>query len=1063
MTQNVTLPDGTVNSFPDDATPEMMSGALKDTPPAVPMSGTNGSYPSATTMGFSPDKPIPSDPVTDKAFEQTTAGKIYAGLRNISDTMAERAQESPLGLGTMQEIKDGNWLHEYDNANTSFYSAFVDGLLKPAAVSADLMLSMGNTAMAGAGAAVAQITGRESDAKDTEDFIQFLGIHSAMSPQGVPLVDSLPEKEALSKSAATETAETPKSAPTMAAANESPTLNVPIEKPMPLQDGSGNLNLDYVKTSADAKNLLAKTAQDYADKSGVTITHEESIANAQDFMDKATTDVASGIPEFLSDYNRGDPVNTAKSLAARQAVVDATTNYMKLAKSAVQTGTEDDMNAATEAWEKLEILQGTRHEMTAESGRVLESHKISVGDEGMEAVADKLTEANLPPDQLHKFAASLDTPQAAAKLLKDSRWENFAKMPLYYVVNNYLSGPLTHAAYMASWAVQSIIRAGIETPIASLVGKIQDSFGRTLEPGEVVKLQTEADAISDRLAESTSEQGSPLAAHDSVVMEKRLAAIKQQLGDAITVMPKEAAARLYGLGEGTLDAIKAFGRAIKSGRIEVLPGEKGWNPTDDIGQNPIVDWGRSFDNPILSNIIKGAGHVVGVPTRVIGAIHSMQKIWAYTESLNALAYRQAASEGLEGSMFDRETEMGARIAQLKNDPSPEMMQASVNEAKYAALMGEPGKLGRNIERLANTNGYTKIIVPFARVMNNLNGQFFLERTPMGLFSDKVRGDLFGANGNAAQATAVGKMATGVITLTGAAYMCSQGLTHGQAPDNKNEKSFDYLSGRPPYSVVIGDTAWPMRFFGLPGRSLAVGADLHDIFLAGKLAEQEGDSGTNAVLAMAGHTFGNNLMDESGMRGVSELYQAMKDQNYAKYYWPNTIAAMAVPMSVGQGQVTRMIDPILRETAAPDFYERLKETMMAKSPLFSSSLTPRVDIFGNPLQRSMDHSWADNDPVMQNLQRLEVFPTTVTNRLFNQRLTEEQSFDYATKAGKLFYTSLNQQMKDPHWMALSDEAQMDIIDKTVKDTRKQAKQYMACAYPQLTIDSAKQYQDLCKQP
>lgn len=849
-----------------------------------------------------------------------------------------------------------------------------------------------------------------------------------------------------------------------------------FEAELAKQEGHDGLIIKNVKDNV-ADNDVAKPSDVYVafDKNQVRSSYDQAFS---DRFQASVNDVANGIPDFLSKYNRGGPVNRQLSLASRQMVVQSTTNYLKAAKRFVETGDEADGAAATNAFKQLEMLQGVRHEVSAEAGRTLESHKITVGDQGLQDVADKLTNSKIDPEDLHKIAATLETPQEMAKFLNDAQKPSFTKMGLYYIMNNYLSGPITHLAYMASWGVQTLIRAGIETPIASLVGKVQDLAGKTLEPYEISDLMAEGKQIRERFDEADSMQGRPLLASDSAKMTSRLKDIDKMLGNATTVMPKEAAARFYGLGEGALDAVKAFGRALKEGQIQMLPGESTQsaksfsgikdisdllknpdkyrdNPGMSFGNNPIVNWGRSIQNPVLRTAfgipIEAAGQVMGVPTRVIGAIHSMQKFFGYSESMNALAYRQAASEGLEGSIRDPATELGARIAQLKNNPSADMMSAAVDEGKYAALMGEPGEFGKRFEAVANTNGWTKVLIPFARVMNNINSQTFLERTPLGVFSKEIRDNLTGKNGNAAQATGWGRMSSGMILLTGAAYMAQKGQITGAGPDDKKEAAFNYLSGKPPYAVNIGGTNWPMRFFGIPGRSLALGSDVHDII---KTALNEDDS--NAILGMAAHAVGKDILDETGMRGVSDLWNAINDyQRYGKYYFPNAIASMAVPMSVGQNQVNRYIDPVMRQTATPSFIETVKQAMMAKSPLTSQDLAPKVDIFGNPMRRDMDPSWAAHDPVMQALNDISVYPAPVANRLDNVRLTEQQYTDYATKAGKIFYNNMLQKVTAPEWQKMDADAQAEIIHQTQLKSRKDAHIYMRAAYPNLTMQSAEQ--------
>lgn len=1056
---------------PQDTTPPPPNGFELTQPPKQADNTPDAPH------GFdlqAPPPPTASDPVSDKVFQQSAPGGLlaksdsYTGLGWLTkekDAMFEAASDGgQLGLSpeTEQSLRDSGWFNDYAKGEFNWGKAVLEGLLKPAAIAGDAAMRAFNATTAGVGEAV---TGEqpEAAARHAIDFNNYLMISSGFAADGMPLprnpefkgaAITAPPPMAGVTSLNVMTGETTVAGKTMAETKGPTGLTVPIEPEATVLDASGNLNLKYVTADQSTKDVLAQTAQAYAEKNGTTIPHVDTSAQAQRFLDTAMQQTANGIPDVLAGFNHGDPVNRDLLWSARQLVVQTGTEYLRLAKVAEQTGAEEDVAAATEAYGKLEILQGVRHEISAEAGRTLESHTIPVGEGGadVEAAVEKLTSAGMKPEDVHKIAASLDTPQQIAKFAQDAQKPTWGDGLIYYVINNYLSGPITHAAYAASFLVQSVLRAGVETPIASLVGKIQDLAGKTMSAEDINALHAERTTLSERLAEASSTQGRKLGAADAQKMAKRLDQINNQLGGMTTVMPKEAAARFYGMGQGALDAVHATWQALKSGAIGALPSEVA-NTEMTFGKNPIVALGKELNNPVLSAILQGAGHVVGVPTRVVGAIHTFQKFITYSESLSALAYRKAASEGLEGSIADQTTALGSRIAQLRNNPSPEMMQAATDEGKYAALMGEPGKFGKRAESLANSNNYTKAIVPFYRVMNNISSQALLERTPLGVFSDQVRADILGKNGNAAQATAIGKMATGVGILTGAATLTAQGMLHGAAPDDKNERDYNYLAGNPPYSVRIGDTNIPMRFFGMPGRVVAIGADLHDI---AQNAQEEDDM--TATISFAAHAIGNDILSESGFRGVAELYQAMGDyQRYGQHYAQNAITSAFMPMSVGFGQVTRATDPYMRQA------QGLVEAMKAKSPFYSDTLVPKIDIFGNPMQRNSDHSWAQKDPVMQALNQLEIYPAPVVNRLSNIKLSEKQLADYQTLAGRLFYQSLYPQASDPRWISLTSDAQADIVNQAIKASRIQARAAMHLLYPEIAIENAKQKLGLTDEP
>ena len=1081
-----TVPMGDMTSEETAAYEAAQAKVFHKTPP--------GMLSQVVTQAFKLDQPLGLDPETDKALQQ---------------------------YGIVNGPQDSGW-----NPLKDFNSVVIRG----GAVIGDTALRALNAAVVLPAGAINAAAGGRNAAEDAQRFNDDLMVVLGTSPEAAIAahgdIPEAPKPPSLSRPVAQDTGPwqatvpaageeavaakapppiTGKAAPGSPLAKQDATAmpNNPggtIPHPEPLLDGSGNLNLDYINASADNKEAMAKVSDAYATRYGTTMPQAETVDQANKFFEQAAQQVTDGVPDVLANYGRNDPVNSDLLWTARQAFTQSVVSATRLAMKAQQTADPADLEAATAAAQRvIEYTSPARHEMTATAGRTLNSMQIPVGDtemQNMEQLGMKI--GNMNAEDAVRVLGTLDTPQAVAKFIGDVQKPSFADMGMYYIFNNYLSGPLTHLAYTASWGVQTVIRAGIETPMAAAIGKIQEMAGKVIAPEELTSLAAERTEIVDRLAEADRPGSNrPMSAAESQAAEKRLAEIDERTRQGVTVMPHEAAARFYGIGEGALDAIRAFKRALKTSDIQMLPGEmakaeqasqeaianalkEGATPEDakaaghaayqnvatNFG-NPIVAYGKQMDPGAAATTVKAVGQVVGAPMRVIAAIHSLQKFSGYSESLNALAYRQAAAEGLEGgraAIMDDTTALGNRIAQLKNNPTPEMMQQAIKESKYAALMGESGVVGRKFQSLANANSWTRIVVPFSKVVTNLTSQKVLERTPIGLLSKVVRSNIMGENGNAAQATQAAKMLTGSTLLMGGAYLASQGQSRGWGSDDKNERAFDYLSGNPPYSVRIGDVNLPHRFFGVAGGSLSLGADLHDI----NQVIQEGDDGYGDWLGAMGasvHYIGRDLLTENALTGPAELYNAINDkQDAGARYVPNAIASALTPFSSLQSQIAhnRFIDPIMRQTMGEDSYDSIMQTIESRTPFLSQNLMPKVDIFGNPMERSADHSWAEKDPVMQALTHLQIFPAAVQPRLYGVQLDEKQFADYATLAGHAFYQSMKQATSAPGWVQMSDQQQANFIQGAIKASRASARAAMVSYYPQIVVDSKQQKIDLLHQ-
>ena len=851
-----------------------------------------------------------------------------------------------------------------------------------------------------------------------------------------------------------------------------PVLTTPAKSPF-IDSESGNLNLDYIKMDSNAKELLSTTAQAYAEEEGIVISHSQTVEESQKFLDDALKETSDGIPESLANYMRGDPANRPMLYAARKLTVQVAKDAFEAVVNAAKTGAQSDVLTALDADDRLMTITGIRHEISAEAGRVLESHKIDITDSDYEAAAEKLS--GMTPEERIRVMSTFDSPEAIAKFARDIKKPSFTDMGIFYVINNYLSGPITHAAYAASWGAQTCIRVGLETPVASAVGRIQKALGKTLSPEEIAKLTELRSSLTKKIADADAGL-IRLKPKDSLEAQTLIKKINDSLNNSATVMPGEAKARMFGIGQGALDAIRATGRALKTGNIQMLPGElakakaaakeavdaamaegksaqeaqkageAAYNKNAIYSNNPILDRAAFIDNPIQKKLMQAAGLITGVPTRAIAGIHTFQKFSGYAESLNALVYRRALSEGLTDS-----ESIGARIAQLKADTPPDIIKQAADEAQYAALMGKPGAFGQSVENLAHVNSWTRMVVPFSRVVTNLANQKFLERTPAGLLSPEIRSALMGEKGNAAQANTIAKMLTGSTLLAGGAYLTAQGINNGQIRDieGKNPaavRARAYLAGTPPYTIRIGDMNIPHRFFGVAAGSLSLGADVHDIM---QTARSEDDAWS--IMGNSIHVLGTDMLQENALKGAADLYDAIRnnDQNAAESYVLNAVSAAATPYSVGMSQVTRNLDPIMRSTAGNDFWERLKKTEEAHIPWESSSLLPKVDIFGNPMERDTDYEKAIKDPVMQALMKIDIYPAPPATRIMNVKLNDQQYYDYATKAGRLFYQNTSEMVQDPSWQNMDVKTQADMIHRAQKDARANARSYLCLKYPDIS--------------
>lgn len=1053
-----------------------------------------------------------SDPVTQKMFNESNAGKFLNAARGDWYTRTVQASD----IAFKNALTEGGRLGPSDDAFEAMRgsyksvfrdvrSAMVDGIVAPAAAALDAAFRTANAGITGTvafgGGLINEISGAglspEHVARDAADVTQALYINSGITETGIPIPQKAPPTllEVLTaRNLAKETA--PIAEVGSAAAKAESTepvlaLKPPVKSPM-FDEKTGNLNLKYVDSAPDVKTLQGNVAQATADESGVVISNKYTKEVAQQMHDQALEDRANGRPNTILDYGPSDPANGAMSVASRMIVDTVAKEAVQHAVNFAKSGDPRDQEAALDAMFTLMNDDSRRHEISATLGRGTQSHQITVGSGSLETAVQKIGQSNMTPEDAVRLMGTFDNPQNIAKFAGDIKKPSWADMGIFYVINNYLSGPITHGAYAMAGEVQRAIRIGPETYFAELSGRVRNYLGQSMKPEEFKSLTAEKAGIQDQLAQAESGK-LRIQSPDAMRMRNRLTEINKRLDEGSAVMPGEVAARFYGAGKGYTEGLRAAGRLWKTGEMQLLPGEemkaqqaaketasavlrdggspeeaklageKAYNKNVFRIRNPILERAEFMDNPLMKDIAQRIGQVIGLPSRAASAIHTFQKFSSYFESMNAFAYRQAAMEGLTSS-----EEIGARMAQIKANPTVEMMQRATQEGKYASLVEKPGHFGQGLEAFAHTNNWTMFIAPFARIATNITAQAFLERTPVGLVAAKVY-KLFGSEtelykalsgqyGGAAFDTAVGKMVTGTSIATIGGWLRTQGFTTGAAPIKPSDRALAYMQGNPPDSVRIGDHNYALRLFSISGRLMSLGGDMADIYRVGS------KEGLEAATGEAIHSIGTDTLRENCLSGLADFIEAVvgHDKEQAGRYAINAIAAAAVPYSVGLSQITRTItDPYMRSAMSRDFGTKLKEVMESHVPFVSNTLYPQVDILGRPMLREYSHEEALKDPLIQTYARLGFFPNKVEDRISGVRLTEEQYHDYATKAGVLLDHGARALINDPDWHTYTTEQQAKMLHGIQTEARGCAKQYMLLSNPEMSRECSDYNVDLLK--
>lgn len=482
----------------------------------------------------------------------------------------------------------------------------------------------------------------------------------------------------------------------------------------------------------------------------------------------------------------------------------------------------------------------------------------------------------------------------------------------------------------------------------------------------------------------------------------------------------EAGAQLYAMGKGSRDGITAAIEALKTGQSPLLPTERPY----EIKPNPI---------PGI------AGTILTSPARPISAIHSFFKSLRYEMEIHGNAYRQVSKEGLEGDAFDR------RLSDLTQNPSEAQMQTAVQESLKDIYMDRAkyGTAMYHLNAVTQKSLLAKIIVPFMKIGTNIAREAFVESSPLGIFSEPVRNNLLGKNGGAAQDMQLGKIAFGTALMGMTSMMVAEGNATGDGPSEPKARAQWLLTNRP-NTLKIGDLNIPYQGLGSLGMLMRFSANMTET--AQHWDDEEG--GKLGISFLEGVT--KAVLDDNWMRGVKDMTDAIyHHEEYGARYIQNMVTNW-LPFSVGLGQVSRAIDPWQHDIRSHGMENGfgILDAARAKIPFLShDDLPDRYDVFGQPISNSGARGYG-NDPVVQRLDALQIYPSKLGRKIRGVELTDHQYAEYSQTAGVLVKERLNQIVTQQGFSNLSKASQVNIINSTVKLYREQARSNLMMKYPDI---------------
>lgn len=408
--------------------------------------------------------------------------------------------------------------------------------------------------------------------------------------------------------------------------------------------------------------------------------------------------------------------------------------------------------------------------------------------------------------------------------------------------------------------------------------------------------------------------------------------VGRRAGDGIA--PGEAGALFYGMTTGIADAFRNARTALKEGMGGYALGKV------DIGVEPSLSAkALGIKNETLGKAVDYIGTAVRTPGRFLTAEDEFFKTIGYRMELHAQAYRQAYAEGL----FSDKKAFGERVAQIVQNPPENIRMAASDAALYNTFTNKAGQWGETFSQFRNKINLGPVplgahILPFVRTPTNIF-RYAMERSPLAPLVSQWTDDIAAGGARADLATA--RMATGSSIMLLTADWAANGMITGKGPDDPGEREALLRQGWRPYSIKLGDKYHSYNRTDPLGMTMGLAADMQELSNRYDIEPEEMDE-WNEIVGGTVAAVANSTLDKTYMTGVSDVVNAISDPDrYAADYLARS-ASSYIPAGSLAGAVENIMDPTPVETMKPLDY------MAAKIPGFSSKLSPKRNLWGEPL-------------------------------------------------------------------------------------------------------------------
>lgn len=418
---------------------------------------------------------------------------------------------------------------------------------------------------------------------------------------------------------------------------------------------------------------------------------------------------------------------------------------------------------------------------------------------------------------------------------------------------------------------------------------------------------------------------------------------------------------------------------------------------------------------------------------------------------------------------ESQKQFALQMEAAKNYASKEALKATYRDfsAMANALTKFRNNLGDSDKMALRATGLMMDgAVPFVKTPINILKRG-VEYSPVSLANSLKQIFIDVPKGNATATEAIDNMAKGIVgsgIVALGAFLNHLSVIDGNLNDkNAMERELNKMSGRQSYSLNIGGISFSIDWLAPISIPLFVGVELNEAF------EKEGYSFTDIIDAMA--NIAEPIFSMSMLKGIDDAFKSGYSDNSGGALV--NIAENAALGYAGQfnptifGQTARTADLTIRDTSSTQkgilkHLEQFGKRQVAKVPIASHFLQPKIDMFGEPIKNEFGYLGSagqnfalpgylktkDDGKVANELIRMHElygkealpseYPSEIKRNGESYRLTSRELMDYKIIRGKAIKEGIESMMSQEGYKSLPEDVKLKKLKEIydiAKDTAK----------------------------